>query len=115
MLPSIPGSDISPIRLFGDFSSESTPINADSLTLRHESDYYSPFDDTTNNNTDINRIVGDYYNNNSNNNSDNVSATLLRSGLRYPRTPPPGRRTNNNHTNDINNHISPHRVRFNIP
>ena len=134
MLPSIPGSEnISPIRLIGDFSSESTPINAhsltvSSLTMRDESDYYSPFDEVTINNTMINSIVRNYNNSNSNNsndnsdnnNRDNVSTILLRSGLRYLRTPPLGRRTNNNHNNDINNHISydtqsPNRIRFNIP
>jgi len=138
MLPSIPGSEnMSPIRLIGDFSSESTPINAQSLTvsswtMRDESDYYSPFDDVTINNTMINSMVRNYNNdsnnnnnnnNNDNNNRDNVSATLLRSGLRYPRTPPLGRRTNNNHNNDINHNSyetpsptpSPNRIRFNIP
>jgi hypothetical protein len=95
---------------------ESTPINADSLTLRSESALLSPMDEVTINNTMINSAIG-RYDNEHNNNSDNISSTLLGSGLRYPRTPPSGRRTNNNHNNnnDINNHISPHRIRFNIP
>jgi hypothetical protein len=103
---------VSPIRLIGDFSSESSPINADSLTVRSESDFLSPFDEETINNTMINSIT----NNNNNNNNNNVSAILLRSGLRYPRTPPPVDRTNNNHNNDITNHSpTPTRIRFNIP